>query len=412
METCRPFCLNLRIIMQLSLNDYNFNLPQEKIAEYPLENRDASKLMVYRKGAITDRQFNQLPAELPDNAFLVFNNTRVIPARIYFTRKTGAVIEVLLLHPLLPTKVVNNAMMLKEPSTWEAIIGNLKKWKDEEVLEQIVTINSTKVKLSAKLVNREAKQVELSWDNQEFIFSEVIEAVGKIPLPPYILRELREEDKEQYQTIYAANKGAVAAPTAGLHFTDAVMTALNAKGIKKEFITLHVGAGTFQPVKEENAVNHKMHNEQIVFTKQNIENLLKNRDMIIPVGTTSLRALESLYWYGVLLHKGQSEFFIEKLAPYDVNNPSLSSEESLQNILDYMTENKLEQLIGETEIFIFPGYSFRLCKGLITNYHLPKSTLIMLVAAFVGDDWKKIYQHALENNYRFLSYGDSSLLLP
>lgn len=398
--------------MQVNLSDYNFELPHERIAEYPVEPRDSSKLLVYKKGEINHYTFKDITHQLPDNAYLVFNNTKVIPARLYFKRATGALIEVLILHPIAPTKIVNNAMMLTEPCTWETMIGNLKKWKDGEVLEQEVTIGNTNVIVKAELANREKKWVKLSWDNADYVFTEIVEAIGNIPLPPYIDRELREKDLEQYQTVYAINKGAVAAPTAGLHFTDEVLNSLKAKGIGQEFITLHVGAGTFQPVKEENAINHKMHNEQIVFTRQNIINLINNVNNIIPVGTTSMRALESLYWFGVNLKKGVSEFFIEKLMPYDSSNPFISSHESLQLILNYMEENNMETITGETEIFIFPGYRFKMCRGLITNYHLPKSTLIMLVAAFIGDDWREIYNEALNKGYRFLSYGDSSLLLP
>lgn len=404
-------------IPRINLNDYTYILPDERIAKFPLVQRDHSKLLVYNKGVIAEKQFFNLPELLPGNTLLVFNNTKVIPARIFFRRSSGALIEIFLLEPVLPSPVVAIAMGAKGSAVWKCMIGNLKKWKDDEILTRDIVFEetATTIKLQAKLHDKEKMLVEFSWGNTKISFLDILNMVGKIPIPPYLNREANEDDNKQYQTVYAKNEGAVAAPTAGLHFTDDVLNTLSAKGIEKEFITLHVSAGTFQPVKnKEDVQHHEMHSEQIIFSKSNIEKLIYHTENIIPVGTTSMRSLESLYWYGVKLLSGGSDssFSIEKLYAYENEDKSINAADALQAVLQYMTQNNLTQIQGDTEILIMPGYQFKICKGLVTNFHQPDSTLILLVAAFIGNDWREVYNYALENNFRFLSYGDSSLLLP
>ena len=395
----------------IRLEEYVYDLPDERIAHYPLEVRDQSKLLVYQSGNIQHRQFSDLPAQLPPNTLLVFNNTRVIPARAYFQKATGAVIEILLLHPEFPTRIIQDAMLVSRQCVWECMIGNKKRWKVGETLCTDIEIGSQEVKLEVAYVDYAKNHVQLSW-NADFTFLEIIKALGEIPLPPYLNRDTEEADKQTYQTVYAYHDGAVAAPTAGLHFTDRVFEQLKSKGIRSSFLTLHVGAGTFLPIKVESVTAHQMHSEQVVFSRKLIDDLLASAEIIVPVGTTSLRSLESLYWFGVKLFRKETvEFRIEKLYPYHASEKVLPSPiKALSEVAHFMDKNNLERLIGETEIFIFPGYHFQLCKGLVTNFHQPGSTLILLVAAFVGKDWKQIYTEAFEKKYRFLSYGDSSLL--
>lgn len=389
----------------LSLKDFNYELDPNQIPAYPLEERDSAKLLFYRKGEISHHLFKNLPELLPKNSTLVFNTTRVIPARLFFHRETGARIEVLLLEPV-SEEDTHQIMQSNQDVVWECMVGGLKKWKVDEVLR--LKLNSTT--LSARIENREKLHVKLSWDSEESL-SEILEAAGKLPLPPYLNRDTEESDKERYQTVYAANDGAVAAPTAGLHFTDDVLKNLSEQSVGRIDLTLHVGAGTFKPVKAEDPRDHDMHLEKMLVKKSAIEALLQAKGPIIPVGTTSMRTLESLYWWGVALDNNPDEvFFVKKLQPY--SSRVIDRQKALENILDYMNRHHLDEISGGTEILIYPSYSFQLCDGLITNFHLPETTLIMLVAAFVGDDWRKIYQSASENKYRFLSFGDSSLLLP
>jgi S-adenosylmethionine:tRNA ribosyltransferase-isomerase len=347
---------------------------------------------------------------------LVFNNTKVIPARLFFQKANGVIIEVFLLNPVEPSSVVSQVMETTDTCTWACMIGNKKRFKEKVVRTYNIEVGEYRIRqenveLNAELVDADKNYVKFSWNNSDLTFAEIVRYFGQIPLPPYLKRETEQKDYDTYQTVYSKNDGAVAAPTAGLHFTEQVFADLASKGIKHDFVTLHVGAGTFQPIKVQNVVEHKMHCEQIVFDKSFIINLLENILFVIPVGTTSMRSLESLYWFGVKLLSGEQTFFIEKLSPYN-QIESFTVEQSLKAIIDYMNENKLSQLVGETEIFIFPSYEFKICKGIITNFHQPDSTLILLVAALVGENWKKIYDYALENNFRFLSYGDSSLLIP
>ncbi len=404
-------------LLDIQLADFDYNLPDERIARYPVEPRDSSKLLVYQSGQISHQAFSNLVDYLPENAFLVFNDTKVIPARIFFQKDTGSTIEIFLLQPQSPTRFVHVAMQVTDTCVWECMIGNKKRWKNNEILHLSFEINGLKYQIEAKLVDIEQNLVRFSWKNVsavETAFVDVVQALGQIPLPPYLKRKTESQDSETYQTVYSKAEGAVAAPTAGLHFTEWVFDQLRHKNIGHSFVTLHVGAGTFLPVKVQNVATHTMHSEQVVYSPKLINDLIENDGKVIAVGTTSMRSLESLYWFGVkLLAKKikNTVFNIEKLYPYSVENPPLVVE-SLQAILTFMTANDMTQLVGETEIMILPSYQFKVCKGLITNYHQPKSTLMLLVAAFVGNDWRRIYDEALANDYRFLSYGDSSLLLP
>ncbi|MBR9775138.1 MAG: S-adenosylmethionine:tRNA ribosyltransferase-isomerase [Cytophagales bacterium] len=393
------------------LKDYFYDLPEQFIAKHPLEFRDKSKLLHFENGKIKHEKFSNISGLIPANSHLVFNNTKVIPARLHFQKPTGAKIEIFLLNPILPATVIQLSMESTGPVTWKCMIGNLKRWKENEELSSQIVIDSVCYSLKAKLVNRENREVELSWSPDDKSFASIVEASGEVPLPPYLNRAAEDADKVRYQTVYSDKEGAVAAPTAGLHFTDQTLFDLKAKGISIEYLTLHTGAGTFQPIKHDNIIEHPMHSEQMVFTIENIVNLIAAKGNIIAVGTTSMRSLESLYWFGVNLLLGKSnEFQIEKLTPYQEYARLPNKEESLEAILQWMQANQLKQLMGSTEIFIFPGYEFKLCNGLVTNFHQPGSTLILLVAAFTHGKWREIYREALENNYRFLSYGDSSLL--
>jgi S-adenosylmethionine:tRNA ribosyltransferase-isomerase len=401
------------VVPTINHTDYQYQLPEEKIALHPLKERDQTKLLFYRKGEVSHRQFKEVQTLLPEGSILFFNNTKVIPARLYFNRSTGAQIEVFLLQPELPEKDVNMAMQVSLSCVWLCMIGNLRKWQKEEILQRHLTIGKETVLLKASLFDRDKKLVKFEWENPAIKFVDIVQAAGNIPLPPYIKRKETEEDKPRYQTVYSQKEGAVAAPTAGLHFTDQILKDLKSGGFTLDFLTLHVSAGTFQPVKDQNMVNHPMHSEQVLVNIQNIENLLSGKK-VIAVGTTSMRTLESLYWYGVkLLKEGDDRFHIEKLYPwkYEVEDlPSLR--QALMAVKELMLHTGKNELSGSTEIMIFPGYAFKVCKGIITNFHMPGTTLILLIAAFIGNDWRKVYQQALDNNYRFLSYGDSSLLLP
>lgn len=403
-------------MIEIDLEKYNYELPDERIARFPVEPRDSSKLLLYKGLQISQDVFTNVKNHLPKNTFLVFNNTKVIPARLFFQKANGVIIEVFLLNPVEPSSVVSQVMETTDTCTWACMIGNKKRFKEKVVRTYNLEVGEYRIRqenveLNAELVDADKNYVKFSWNNSDLTFAEIVRYFGQIPLPPYLKRETEQKDYDTYQTVYSKNDGAVAAPTAGLHFTEQVFADLASKGIKHDFVTLHVGAGTFQPIKVQNVVEHKMHCEQIVFDKSFIINLLENVLFVIPVGTTSMRSLESLYWYGVKLLSGEQTFFIEKLSPYN-QIESFTVEQSLKAIIDYMNENSLSQLVGETEIFIFPSYEFKICKGIITNFHQPDSTLILLVAALVGENWKKIYDYALENNFRFLSYGDSSLLIP
>ena len=396
---------------EIHLGDYAYELPDERIARYPVSPRDASKLLTYKDGTLSHCHFHQLADQLPAEGLLVFNDTKVIPARVYFQKTTGATIELLLLSPEAPTRLINDAMLVTHQCTWTCMIGNKKRWKPAETLVSTLLINGETITLEARYADYELNLVRLAWHSSA-PFLDIVQALGEIPLPPYLNRDTEAQDAQTYQTVYARQEGAVAAPTAGLHFTDAVLERLAKKGIGKAFLTLHVGAGTFQPIKVENVQEHHMHSEQVVYTRELVEKLRQRVQHIVAVGTTSMRSLESLYWFGVkLLRQEADEFWVEKLYPYQFEEAELpTAADALRAVIDFLNKKNWDEITGQTEIFIFPGYRFRLCRALITNYHQPGSTLILLVAAFVGEDWRKIYSEALTSDYRFLSYGDSSLL--
>ncbi|NNJ56158.1 MAG: S-adenosylmethionine:tRNA ribosyltransferase-isomerase [Bacteroidia bacterium] len=383
-------------------SDFNFELPEANIAKYPLANRDESKLLVYRNGETSLDTFSELPLYLQENDLVIMNNAKVIPARLYFERETGAAIEVLLLEPVNPS---NYDLSFRSTATcsWKCIIGNSKKWKDNE---KIYLAENPEL-ISAVLLDREERIVELKWKNG-LPFNELLEKIGEMPLPPYLNRETEEDDYTTYQTVFAQNEGSVAAPTAGLHFTDKTFNALQTKSIKTEELTLHVGAGTFLPVKEENVLEHDMHREHFEIKKSAIQKI-KNASRRIAVGTTTLRVLESLYWIGVRLKNGNTDLMVNKLEPYETET-NLSFGEALIEIENYLKKQGKETLFAATEIMILPHYSPKSIVALITNFHLPESTLLMLISSVVGEHWKEIYRQAIEQNFRFLSYGDSSIL--
>jgi S-adenosylmethionine:tRNA ribosyltransferase-isomerase len=398
------------MIPQVQLEDYHYQLPQDRIATIPVEPRDSARLMVYKQGIVSHSHFRDLPSLLPSQSLLFFNNTRVIPARLLFTKPTGALIEVFLLEPTEPGPLVAVVMQQTETCTWHCLIGNKKRWKPGEVLTRQLPGGET---LQASYADAEQNLVRFTWAPREMRWIDLIQSMGEIPLPPYLNRRASEADKLQYQTVYARKEGAVAAPTAGLHFTEQVFKGLREKGIATDFLTLHVGAGTFQPIKVDKVVHHPMHSEQMVFTLENLDKLSHHQGPVIAVGTTSMRALESLYWHGIeCMQQGQVPFRVSKLYPYE-NHASLPpAREVFSYLAEGLRKQGQQELMGETEIFIFPGYPFKACEGLITNYHMPQTTLILLIAAFIGENWRKVYQEALDKAYRFLSYGDSSLLLP
>ena len=390
----------------VKIADFDYPLPEERIAQYPLDRRDESKLLVYENGEISETIFKYIDTELMEGSLLISNNTKVIPARLFFQKETGAVIEVFLLDPVYPTSEVVKAMESQGDVVWKCMIGNAKRWKEGQVL----TVETEGVIVCAGLFARVEKHVGLSWRPAEKTAVEIIQAIGKIPIPPYMNREAVDRDSETYQTVYAEKDGAVAAPTAGLHFTNEVFGSLARKNIIQDFVTLHVGAGTFQPVKEEGDVTlHDMHAEQFVISVSVIDQLLKSEGKVTAVGTTSMRTLESAFWLGNQMVKGNFTGTVAKLEPYE-SDRVVSFQDAFGAIKEYMDNNGLKEFHASTEIMIIPGYDFKVCNQLITNFHQPESTLMLLVAAFVGEDWKKIYQYALENDFRFLSYGDSSIL--
>ena len=399
---------------QISIEDYNYSLPDERIAKFPLPKRDESKLLLYRDGKVSESVFKHITDYLPEGSLMVFNNTRVIQARLLFQRATGAQIEVFCLDPAAPHDY-ELIFQQTEACNWICLIGNAKKWK-EPVLSREITVAGQTVRLSAEKVQSygETHQIRFSWDGG-FSFAEVLDAAGELPIPPYLHRKTEESDLKTYQTVYSKIKGSVAAPTAGLHFTPEVLADLDAKGFGREKLTLHVGAGTFKPVKSETIEGHEMHTEYISVRRSTIERVMQNFGKIIAVGTTSVRTLESLYYIGVTLathpDATSEELIVRQWMPYEDANNRLTPAEALQNILDYLDKHQLNTLITATQIIIAPGYEFKVVKGIVTNFHQPKSTLLLLISAFVKGDWKNIYDYALGHDFRFLSYGDSSLLL-
>ena len=406
-------------LSSICVEDYNYDLPPAAIASVPLSQRDQAKLLVYRQGVIEDQRFYQLPDQLPLGSQLFFNDTRVIPARLLFQKEateqgSGARIELFLLHPRQPSSVMSQAMATRGTCVWQCLVGNRRRWKPSQVLQTTLEIKEKRVTLSAVQADDAADEVVFRWDDPSFTFAEMMEAAGQVPLPPYLNRAATDADRPRYQTVYSTHEGAVAAPTAGLHFTGTTLEALQQRGIGTHYLTLHVSAGTFQPIKEADATQHTMHAEQVVVTPEILETLRTTDGPVLAVGTTSLRTLESIYWYGVLLRQNsETEFRIPQHLPYQANPATLPTlREAMEQVISYMEGHQLPHLVGETQLFIVPGYRFRVVQGLITNFHQPESTLILLVAALIGEDWRQIYEHALQHEYRFLSYGDSSLLLP
>lgn len=394
------------------MQDFDYHLPNERIAYHPLTERDASKLLVYQNGTITDDTFYHLPHHLPPGATLIANNTRVIEARLFFTKTTGGVIEIFCLEPFAPTAMVQ-AMESCERVQWRCLIGGASKWKPGQILQKLFEIDEQPVVLNARYITKEEDSfiIEFEWTGG-YAFAEVLQSVGAMPLPPYIKRKAEGEDAARYQTVFAQHNGSVAAPTAALHFTERVFKDLNEKGINHHYITLHVGAGTFKPVKSETIAEHSMHAETFAVSKATLQSLRQSQT-IVALGTTSLRTLESLHWLGVklLLNENATDFTLEQWEAYDLAQHPYTYKESLQALLNYLQQKGEEELWCRTALLIMPAYQFQSAKALITNFHQPRSTLLLLVAAFIGDDWKKVYDHAMKNDYRFLSYGDSSLLM-
>ena len=399
----------------IKISEFNYPLPDERIAKFPLSNRDESKLLVYRQGEVTEDRFTSLPSYLEPGEMMVFNNTKVIQARLHFRKETGALIEVFCLEPIQPNDYVLSFQQTQKCS-WLCMVGNLKKWK-EGTLKREVEVKGKAITLSATRgeCRGTSHWIDFAWDDDTLTFADVLEAVGELPIPPYLNRETQESDKQTYQTVYSKIKGSVAAPTAGLHFTERVLKSLDEHGIDREELTLHVGAGTFKPVKSEEIEGHEMHTEYISVNRRTIEKLIAHGGKTIAVGTTSVRTLESLYYIGVLIHQNpeanQEELHVKQWMPYEPH-PMLTPVESLQGILAYLDRHGMEALHTSTQIIIAPGYEYKIVKKIVTNFHQPQSTLLLLVSAFVKGDWKKIYDYALGHDFRFLSYGDSSLLIP
>lgn len=400
----------------LAISAFSYHLPDERIARYPLPERDASKLLVYRGGEIREKIFREIGDELPAGTLLVFNNTRVVRARLLMQRISGATVEIFCTDAAYATHDFVQLLQTSAEVHLLAFIGNGKRWKEGEALQLPLVINGEKVMLNAYRLASAGEQsvVRLMWTPSHFSFAEILDAAGKIPLPPYLDREEEAPDADRYQTVYAQHDGSVAAPTAGLHFTPAVLEKLKANGCRFGEVTLHVGAGTFKPVKAETMQDHDMHREQVMIPRSLVEQLLaQNGAPVVAVGTTALRTLESLYWFGRqrVLQPGRhvDSMFVGQWEPYE-GGPEVPVPVALRAVLDWMQENRHEEVKGYTQVLIAPGYSFRIVNGLVTNFHQPQSTLLLLVSAFTGDDCRRVYDYALAHDFRFLSYGDSSLL--
>ncbi len=398
----------------IQIRDFNYDLPDERIAKFPVMPRDHSKLLVYNKGKVSEDMFYNIADYLPNGALMVFNNTRVIQARIHFKKETGALIEVFLLEPARPSDY-EQMFQSRGECSWLCLVGNLKKWK-EGTLRRTFEIKGNSVTLSAERRHEQGTShwIDFTW-NGDVTFADILDTVGELPIPPYLNRETEESDKVTYQTVYSKIKGSVAAPTAGLHFTDDVLRSIDLHGVDREELTLHVGAGTFKPVKSEEIAGHNMHTEYISVSRATLERLVSHDAQAIAVGTTSVRTLESLYYVGARLAVNpdatESELHISQWEPYDTH-PEITPTAAIGNIITYLDRNDMRAFHGSTQIIIAPGYEYKIVKMLVTNFHQPQSTLLLLVSAFVHGDWRKIYDYALSNGFRFLSYGDSSLLIP
>lgn len=391
----------------LSIDDFSYNLPEEKIAQFPLEQRDASKLLISKDDIVTEDIFRNLPNHLSSGNLLIFNDTKVIRARLLFQKETGATVEIFCLEPVFPSREIQTAFSVKGECTWKCLIGNAKRWKDGQLMKN--SPSTARLFAERQGTEDDVFLIHFRWEPMELTFSEVLDLSGKIPLPPYIYREAEERDNTRYQTVYAQNDGSVAAPTAGLHFTEEVLQSLKQKNILYDKVTLHVGAGTFKPVTTNIVQQHHMHTEQIIVTMKTLQNLLQNTEIIIAVGTTSLRTLESLYWFGVRLLENPGKtvtFDIHQWEPYE-KEVNYTYKEAIEAIIHYLGGK--ESLSGQTQLMIVPGYHIRSAKAIVTNFHQPKSTLLLLLAAFTGNKWHKAYEYALLHNFRFLSYGDSCL---
>ena len=405
----------LEKVQHISISDYAYELPDAKIAKYPLAERDQSKLLVWKNGQIQDTQFRELSDYLPSNSLLIFNNTKVIRARLHFQKETSAKIEIFCLDPYEPADY-QIAFQTTQSCVWKCMIGNQKKWKGEK-LRKSIRIDNTEIELCAEQINPENNKslIRFSWNNPDFEFSRIIENAGSLPIPPYLNRETEQSDLERYQTVYSKIKGSVAAPTAGLHFTEKVISHMEKEGHQLAELTLHVGAGTFQPVKSERISDHEMHAEQLYLSRDFLNKLIHHKGNKIAVGTTSVRTLESIYWLGVQAYR-YPEIDIENLKvsqweAYQENKQELPINDALIALITLLDQRQTDYLSASTQIIIAPGYRFRIVDGLITNFHQPQSTLLLLISAYLGNDWRRIYDHALANGYRFLSYGDSNLYL-
>ena len=397
----------------ISIHDFDYNLPNERIALFPLENRDQSKLLIFKNEEIKEDRFENILAHIPKESLLIFNNSKVINARIVFEKNTGSKIEIFCLEPAGDTHEYASVMAEKGSSIWKCFIGGVAKWKTE-FLEKVVIINDQEIVFRAKIMSNlsEGFVVKFEWNDESISFAEILDKTGDVPLPPYIKRSTELADTSRYQTVYAQHDGSVAAPTAGLHFTEQILAHLNQYQIHKAFVTLHVGAGTFKPVKSETMQEHEMHSEWIDVDINTIQKIADQKELIIAVGTTSLRTLESLYWLGVksLLNPEIEMLDIQQWDAYELPANEISKEAALTALMVWMNKKRVSRIFTTTQLLITPGYSFKIVKAMVTNFHQPKSTLLLLVAAAIGTKWKACYEYALENDFRFLSYGDANLL--
>lgn len=415
----------------IHISDYNYDLPDSRIAKFPVSPRDTSKLLVYRHGEISDDIFYNLPKYLPQKSLMVFNNTKVIQARMHFRKETGALIEVFLMEPAAPTDY-ELMFQTRGECSWLCMVGNLKKWKEGSLVRTFDVAGSTinfKATMRRDIIDAKSGGtnywVDFTWDNPQVSFAEILDAVGELPIPPYLNRETQDSDKTTYQTVYSKIKGSVAAPTAGLHFTDKVLAAIDAAGVRREELTLHVGAGTFKPVKSEEIDGHTMHTEYVCVRRDTLQTLLDYDCCAIAVGTTSVRTLESLYYMGVKLEANpdaaEEDLHVCQWEPYEKADGTpvggnlidgITPQKAISNIIAWLDKNNLKTLHSSTQIIIAPGYEYKIVKVLVTNFHQPQSTLLLLVSAFLKGDWRNVYDYALSHDFRFLSYGDSSILIP
>lgn len=415
----------------IHISDYNYDLPDSRIAKFPVSPRDTSKLLIYRHGEISDDIFYNLPKYLPQKSLMVFNNTKVIQARMHFRKETGALIEVFLMEPAAPTDY-ELMFQTRGECSWLCMVGNLKKWKEGSLVRTFDVAGSTinfKATMRRDIIDAKSGGtnywVDFVWDNPQVSFAEILDAVGELPIPPYLNRETQDSDKTTYQTVYSKIKGSVAAPTAGLHFTDKVLAAIDAAGVRREELTLHVGAGTFKPVKSEEIDGHTMHTEYVCVRRDTLQTLLDYDCCAIAVGTTSVRTLESLYYMGVKLEANpdaaEEDLHVCQWEPYEKADGTpvggnlidgITPQKAISNIIAWLDKNNLKTLHSSTQIIIAPGYEYKIVKVLVTNFHQPQSTLLLLVSAFLKGDWRNVYDYALSHDFRFLSYGDSSILIP